>query len=264
MGNAYTIELPRKMRAHPTFYVGRLRPYYQYEPVSRCEEHLCGRDPRPHSSGPVSTSQSGRLAKRPVHAVERCLDELQPARHEENESNIRSQVVRMQTRHDRPSDRAFGNYYHLLRDHGARVPSPFMSQVIVILIRYTVQLLNIKLSDLETIQVFPPPPHPLVDSGGGQRFLVKRILTHRDVNGVRTSYLVRWCAYPQAWDSWKPRAQLIADVLGLVENYDETHLLRSKKGLQKTPPRTRVQGLQGVNPFGHLSRDAILSVRIIR
>uniref|UniRef100_A0AAV1UPE2 Tf2-1-like SH3-like domain-containing protein n=1 Tax=Peronospora matthiolae TaxID=2874970 RepID=A0AAV1UPE2_9STRA len=49
MGNAYTIELPRKMRTHPTFYAGRLRPYYQYEPVSRCEEHLHGREPRPPS-----------------------------------------------------------------------------------------------------------------------------------------------------------------------------------------------------------------------
>uniref|UniRef100_A0AAV1U3T8 Tf2-1-like SH3-like domain-containing protein n=1 Tax=Peronospora matthiolae TaxID=2874970 RepID=A0AAV1U3T8_9STRA len=38
MGNAYTIELPRKMRTHPTFYFGHLRPYYQYEPVSRCEK----------------------------------------------------------------------------------------------------------------------------------------------------------------------------------------------------------------------------------
>uniref|UniRef100_A0AAV1T5L4 Tf2-1-like SH3-like domain-containing protein n=1 Tax=Peronospora matthiolae TaxID=2874970 RepID=A0AAV1T5L4_9STRA len=28
MGNAYTIELPRKMRTHPTFYVGCLRPYH--------------------------------------------------------------------------------------------------------------------------------------------------------------------------------------------------------------------------------------------
>ena len=30
LGNVYMIELPRKMRTHPTFYVGRLRPYYQY------------------------------------------------------------------------------------------------------------------------------------------------------------------------------------------------------------------------------------------
>ena len=40
LGNAYTIELPRKMRTHPTFYVGPLRPYYQYEDSS-CEEIPC-------------------------------------------------------------------------------------------------------------------------------------------------------------------------------------------------------------------------------
>uniref|UniRef100_A0AAV1UQL0 Tf2-1-like SH3-like domain-containing protein n=1 Tax=Peronospora matthiolae TaxID=2874970 RepID=A0AAV1UQL0_9STRA len=48
-----TIELPRSMRTHPTFYFGRLRPYYQHEPVSRCEEDLRGREPRPPSSGPL-------------------------------------------------------------------------------------------------------------------------------------------------------------------------------------------------------------------
>ena len=36
-GNAYTIELPRKMRTHPTFYVGRLRPYHQFA-VSSADE----------------------------------------------------------------------------------------------------------------------------------------------------------------------------------------------------------------------------------
>ena len=34
-GNAYTFELPRRMRAHPTFYIGRLRPYHPYE--ASCE-----------------------------------------------------------------------------------------------------------------------------------------------------------------------------------------------------------------------------------
>uniref|UniRef100_A0AAV1T4V9 Chromo domain-containing protein n=1 Tax=Peronospora matthiolae TaxID=2874970 RepID=A0AAV1T4V9_9STRA len=87
---------------------------------------------------------------------------------------------------------------------------------------------------LEPYQVFPPPPHALVDSRGGQRFLVERILNHYDVKGVRTSYLVRWRGYPPAWDSLEPRAQLIVDFLGLVEQYDETHPLRLKKGRRKT------------------------------
>uniref|UniRef100_A0AAV1T9V3 Chromo domain-containing protein n=1 Tax=Peronospora matthiolae TaxID=2874970 RepID=A0AAV1T9V3_9STRA len=228
MGNAYTIELSRKIRTHPTFYVGRLRPYYQYEPVSRCEEHLHGREPRRPSSGHVSTSQSGRLAKRPVHAAQRCLDEQQPAHHEENESNFLSQVARTQKRHDLPNDR-----------HLATIPlhgSAFERQAD---------------PTLEPDQVFPPPPHPLVDSVGGQRFLVKLILSHCDVNGVRTSYLVHWRGYPPAWDSWKPRFQMIVDVLGLVEQYDETHPLRSKKGRRKmTSPNasTGIAKCQSLRP----------------
>uniref|UniRef100_A0AAV1V1P7 Chromo domain-containing protein n=1 Tax=Peronospora matthiolae TaxID=2874970 RepID=A0AAV1V1P7_9STRA len=183
------------MCTHPTFYFGRLRPYYQYEPVLRGEEHLRGQGPRPPSIGPVSTFQSGRLAKRPAHAVQRGRDELQSARHEENESNVRSQVTQKQTRRDCSND-----------------PDP----------------------NLEPDQVFPPPPHPLDYSGGDQRFLVERILNHRDVNGVRKNCLVRWCGYPPTWDSWEPRAQLIVGVSGLVEQYDATHTLRSKKGYRKT------------------------------
>ncbi|KAG3066538.1 hypothetical protein PC122_g17755 [Phytophthora cactorum] len=31
-GNAYTLDMPSSMRLHPTFYVGRLKPYTQHEP----------------------------------------------------------------------------------------------------------------------------------------------------------------------------------------------------------------------------------------
>uniref|UniRef100_A0AAV1TSQ8 Chromo domain-containing protein n=1 Tax=Peronospora matthiolae TaxID=2874970 RepID=A0AAV1TSQ8_9STRA len=66
----------------------------------------------------------------------------------------------------------------------------------------------------------------MVDSGGGQRFLLERILSHRDVNGVRTIYLVRWRGYSPAWDRWEPRAQLIVDFMVLVKTCDETNPLR--------------------------------------
>ena len=85
--------------------------------------------------------------------------------------------------------------------------------------------------DLELI--FPPPPQQLVDSHGGQRFHVERILNRRDVKRQRTSYLVRWCGYPPSHDSWGPLSQLMIDVEGLVYQYDETHPM-AQTGHRKT------------------------------
>uniref|UniRef100_A0AAV1T814 Chromo domain-containing protein n=1 Tax=Peronospora matthiolae TaxID=2874970 RepID=A0AAV1T814_9STRA len=231
MGNAYTIELPRKMRTHPPFYVGRLRPYYQHEPVLICEEHLRGREPRPPSSSPVSTSQSVRLAKRPAQAVKLCLDELQPAHHEENESNVRSQVEKRKCGTIVRKIVRYGIAIILYKNMEFITPSTVMSQVILQLFRYTVQLLNIKM--------IRPSSR------------MKRILNHHDVNGVRTSYVVRWRGYPPVRDSWEPRAQPIVDVLGLVEQYDETHPLLLKKGRRKmTSPNasTGIARFQSLRP----------------
>ena len=50
--------------------------------------------------------------------------------------------------------------------------------------------------------VFPPPPEPLVDSHGGRRFHVERVLNHRVKNGERTSYLVRWRGFPPLYITW--------------------------------------------------------------
>uniref|UniRef100_A0AAV1UQU3 Chromo domain-containing protein n=1 Tax=Peronospora matthiolae TaxID=2874970 RepID=A0AAV1UQU3_9STRA len=222
------------MRTHPTFYVGHLRPYYQYELVSRCEEHLRGREPRPFSSGPGSTSQSGRLAKRPVHAAQQCLDGLQPAH---NEETIRTFVLKLRKRKSGTivrTIRALRNCNYPLGDHGAHdaesVHDPGHPATVPLHGSASEHQAD---PTLELDQVFPPPPHPLVDSGGGQRFLVERILNHCDLNGIRTTYLVRWRGYPPAWDSWEPRSQLIVDATHLVEQYDETYQLRSRKGRRK-------------------------------
>uniref|UniRef100_A0AAV1U1S8 Chromo domain-containing protein n=1 Tax=Peronospora matthiolae TaxID=2874970 RepID=A0AAV1U1S8_9STRA len=147
----------------------------------------------------------------------------------------------MQKRHDSPNDYALGNCIYPLKAHNAES------------VREPGHLATVPLHGsarehqadptLEPDQVFPPPPHPLVYSSSGQHFLVERILNHRDVNGVRTSYLVRWCGYPPAWNSWEPRAQPIGDVPGLVEQYDEIHPLRSKKGRRKTTSPNATTGI---------------------
>ena len=55
-GNAYTIELPRRIRAHPTFLVGLLRPYCQCEPSSSDGDS----PPRSRTSIRLLLSRSGR------------------------------------------------------------------------------------------------------------------------------------------------------------------------------------------------------------
>uniref|UniRef100_A0AAV1UKA1 Chromo domain-containing protein n=1 Tax=Peronospora matthiolae TaxID=2874970 RepID=A0AAV1UKA1_9STRA len=138
-------------------------------------------------------------------------------------------------RHDRPNDRAIRNYNYPSQDPQAHNAEIVHEPGHLATVPLDGSALEHQLDPtLEPDQVFPPPPHPLVDSSGGQRFLVERILNNRDVNGVRTSYLVRWRGYPPAWDSWEACAQLIVDALGLVEQYDETHPLRLKKGRRKT------------------------------
>uniref|UniRef100_A0AAV1VI11 Chromo domain-containing protein n=1 Tax=Peronospora matthiolae TaxID=2874970 RepID=A0AAV1VI11_9STRA len=92
--------------------------------------------------------------------------------------------------------------------------------------------------------VFPPPPPPLEDSRGGQRYLVEQLLNHRDVNGRRTSYLVRWRGYPPSWDTWEPRSQLMVDVLGLVEQYDAVHPVPQKDRWRKSSRHGR-KGISG-------------------
>ena len=51
-GNAYTFELPSRMRTHPTSYVGRFRPYHQYEASSDSELHRNGRRLQPKPFDP--------------------------------------------------------------------------------------------------------------------------------------------------------------------------------------------------------------------
>uniref|UniRef100_A0AAV1UW56 Tf2-1-like SH3-like domain-containing protein n=1 Tax=Peronospora matthiolae TaxID=2874970 RepID=A0AAV1UW56_9STRA len=58
LGNAYTIELPRKMRTHPTFYVGWLKPYHHYA-ASSDEERPCAQASRREPCAPDGGHQQG-------------------------------------------------------------------------------------------------------------------------------------------------------------------------------------------------------------
>jgi hypothetical protein len=69
-GTAYTIDLPKSMRTHPTFYVGRLKPYHSHDQLLSCPQREL--PPRRKAStrqagAPASTSNArARLSEKQV------------------------------------------------------------------------------------------------------------------------------------------------------------------------------------------------------
>ena len=95
LGNAYTIELPRKMRTHATFYIGRLRPYLQYE-TSSGEEIPCAQaSPRDTCARGADYQPESEVRISPREA-EIYPEELPLARREENAVSARSQAEQTQ------------------------------------------------------------------------------------------------------------------------------------------------------------------------
>ena len=88
-GNAYTIELPRKMRTHPTFYVGRLRPYHQFG-TSSDGEIPCARESPRGSCARGAEHQHAPENRISTRENEIYPDELHLARREENAARARS------------------------------------------------------------------------------------------------------------------------------------------------------------------------------
>uniref|UniRef100_A0AAV1V0B9 Chromo domain-containing protein n=1 Tax=Peronospora matthiolae TaxID=2874970 RepID=A0AAV1V0B9_9STRA len=212
------------MRTHPTFYVGRLKPYHQYA-ASSDEERPCAQASRREPCAPDGGHQQGSEEQLSQPETDQQSHELPLARHEEMSEISRSQAEQRQTQLDAsrqcpPSGDAYSAH---ARDR-----------------RVTLALRDQRSSREHTDphdrveSVFPPPPPPLEDSRGGQRYLVEQLLNHRDVNGRRMSYLVRWRGYPSSWDTWEPRSQLMIDVLSLIKQYDAAHPVPQKDRRRKS------------------------------
>ena len=181
-GRASTIELPRRMRMHSTFYVGRLRPYYQYEASSENENNLhaqesptdyCDRGPNSHV-GPSATQSR---------------DEPPLARRARDESRVHYQAKRTRIPIGSSTDRyeAVARSSSSRADDCTRPPRPPSTRSG----RGHSGRISPAGPAAEPDLVFPPPPKPLVDFHGGRRFHVGHILIHRVKNGKRTRYLVR-------------------------------------------------------------------------
>jgi hypothetical protein len=228
-GDAYTLDLPKAMRLHPTFYVGRLKRYHrsmekELTPLvpsstqrydARATSELTSREAASPPSG-VNTSlvstyrcpqTSSRAALQPAVASHRASLDVQ--QHAKDQQTIDS-VVRS------TSQSMTGN------------SSPRFSRS-------------------------RPGPPPLRDSHGQERWIVEAIVDHRDlaasslrnlrdkhgqidatrIHRIQTLhhlkrkakmirvYRVRWIGYSSDHDTWIPREQLEQDVPDVVREYDE-------------------------------------------
>ena len=133
-GNAYTLDIPSAMRLHPTFYVGRLKPYHSLHGDDERRRDGSGDDPD-RRADPCSRSATYRNG---------------------SEELVDSSASHDSPRGDRqPNVRVPGSG---TRDARSRRASP----------RWFAQQHSVGQ------QVFPPPPPPVVGCSGSKRLLDRR------------------------------------------------------------------------------------------
>ncbi|KAG2765722.1 hypothetical protein Pcac1_g22731 [Phytophthora cactorum] len=194
-GNAYTLDIPSSMRLHPTFYVGRLKPYTQHKPPNLDGSQRTTKRRKPASRG----RQHGRGASRPAFQVPLGYSTRseRPARPAPSGSAAHAAAERT-PRSGTVPERLHGRVEH--GSHG----QPGVDR---------------------TRGIFPPPPPPpppLRDVRGSTRWIVERIVgyqppkTNRDQARLR----IRWRGFPPHRDTWEPRNVLMEDVPEMVRAYE--------------------------------------------
>ncbi|KAG3122602.1 hypothetical protein PI126_g24081 [Phytophthora idaei] len=190
--NVYALDIPSSMWLHPTFYVGRLKPYTQHEPPNLDGSQKTTKRRKPASRGQQHGRGASRLAIRvPLGSSTRFE---RPARPAPSGSVAHAAAGRIPHSGTVP-ERLRGSVEH--GSHG----QPGVDR---------------------TRGIFPPPPSPLRDARGSTRWIVERIVgyeppkTNRDQARLR----IHWRGFPPHRDTWEPRNVLTEDVPETVRAYE--------------------------------------------
>ena len=229
-GIAYTLDIPSYLRLHPTFYVGRLKRYHPAQDglSNDVTSDASAEVPTPAHAAPEAgeTSQPRHpatvAARAPPHAECEPGSKPAPTVPRRLTARLGQRLLRLLR---------FGAYPSR---HAAAEPA----------------LDQEKASYSETALAEPPEPPeheaecetthqrrsrfertkppPLIDSEGQRRWIVDRIVAHRDVvaknrgrkSATQRQYRVRWLGYSHDADTWEPKASLAVDVPDVVREYE--------------------------------------------
>ncbi|KAG2779981.1 hypothetical protein Pcac1_g9784 [Phytophthora cactorum] len=175
-GNAYTLDIPSSMRFHPTFYVGRLKPYTQHEP-----SNLDGSQRTTKRHKPASRErQHGRGASRPAFQVPLGCS----TRSERPAPSAPSGSAAPAAAGRTPHSGTVPERLHDRVEHGSH-GQPGVDR---------------------TRGIFPPPPPPLRDARGSTRWIVERIVGYDPpppkTNRDQARLCIRWGGFPPHRDTW--------------------------------------------------------------
>jgi hypothetical protein len=259
-GDAYTIDVPKAMRLHPTFYVGRLKRYRRSmekeinplnssdqsisDPSTSSEQRSLEADQSLPSGGLIPSGADQAL---PSVELTPSGDGRQPSSTSQRSQNSSEFAYPDQSSHvDSPPIGSTSQRSSLAAQQRAETSESAAAAA-----------KNTSHSTLEdqavTFSRNRPGPPPLVDSHGQQRWIVETIVEHRDVipsllkklkdkhgqivgsrilrNGkTRLSkrkdsvrvYRVRWIGYSPDQDTWVQRSLLEEDVPDVVHDYERT------------------------------------------
>ncbi|GMF26571.1 unnamed protein product [Phytophthora fragariaefolia] len=243
------------MRLHPTFYVGRLKPYVPATfPAPEAERPRPARNPSrpaadgdtesartlaPHASASPSVARRTRAAPSDETA---SASRAAPAPTESQQSS-QPQYARAQAQRGseppsrRPSiDRSSASSAGAPSDVSIRSSetprqSPNLPKPATLQSRGS----EATSRSYETTFRRDGPP-PLVDASGARRWIAERIVDH-ETHRTRTTgtaptsrrartteryYRIRWLGFPPAEDTWESRERLMEDIPDVVKEYEAT------------------------------------------
>ncbi|GMF64223.1 unnamed protein product [Phytophthora fragariaefolia] len=258
-GLAYTLNLPKKMRTHPVFYVGLLKPYV--DPVRVSFGDLGSRASPTHLEAEPSSQQevprgqspdSGRaepLAGEPAGQSHRGA---QPAFDASPQRDGQSPANTAPSAQERPPGHQNHGCDPTVREE--RGPSPAAGaayQYHRSSDRRAGQRLG-RATAVDSGSARAPPPHPtsgvdsaaaqrpppaLLDEQGNRHFHVKRILAKRRCRG-HNQYVVKWGGSPHSEKSWEFEVPLRQDCPGVVDTFDQIDQQRPEGSRpRRWPPR---------------------------